>query len=270
MARTMTHEVSPRDEPFGRDEVLHVYRRRASRYDLTSHLYWVLGYRLDRYRREGVEALKLARGETVIEIGCGTEHNIPALVEAVGPEGRVVGVDLTDAMLAQARRPIERAAWRNVELVQSDATAFAFPRHTDGVLSTYALTIVPGFDEVIRRAAAALVRGKRMVVVGLQGAGGVADVGATRDRAIAPTVWRDARPQGSPPVEGHAPVLPHRRGARALSRHDVHRDREIVMTPGPPKCSSRFWRGRPHRTRAWPCATVGSASSAEGRKRRTP
>lgn len=149
----------------GHGELLRVYRRRAPRYDVTSHLYWLLGYRLDRYRREGVDALKLARGDTVVEIGCGTGHNLPLLVNAVGTEGRVVGVDLTDAMLVQAHRRIERAGWRNVDLVQSDAAAFHFPPHMDGVLSTYALTLVPAFDEVIRLAAAALVPGKRMVVV---------------------------------------------------------------------------------------------------------
>jgi demethylmenaquinone methyltransferase/2-methoxy-6-polyprenyl-1,4-benzoquinol methylase len=68
-------------------------------------------------------------------------------------------------MLAQAHRRIERAGWRNVELVQADAATFRFPGRTDGVLSTYALTLVPAFDEVIRRAAAALAPGKRMVVV---------------------------------------------------------------------------------------------------------
>jgi demethylmenaquinone methyltransferase/2-methoxy-6-polyprenyl-1,4-benzoquinol methylase len=153
------------NHPLGQEEMRRVYRRRAPRYDLTSHLYWLIGYRLDRYRREGIEALRLSPGDTVVELGCGTGHNLPLLVEAVGGEGRVVAVDLTDAMLAQARRRVKRAGWRNVELVLSDAAAFAFPPCTDGVLSTYALTLVPGFDEVIRRAAGALRRGKRLVVV---------------------------------------------------------------------------------------------------------
>lgn len=153
------------DHPLREEELRRVYRRRAPRYDLTSHLYWLIGYRLDRYRLEGIEALRLSPGDTVVELGCGTGHNLPHLVEAVGAKGRVVGVDLTDAMLAQARRRVKRAGWLNVELVLSDAAAFALPLRTDGVLSTYALTLVPGFDEVIRRAAGALAPGKRMVVV---------------------------------------------------------------------------------------------------------
>ncbi len=155
-------------QPLGRDEVVELYRRRAPRYDLTSHLYWLIGYPVDRYRREGVDALRLRPGDTVVELGCGTGHNLPLLREAVGPEGRVVGVDLTDAMLAQARHRMERAGWRNVELVHSDAATFVWPARVDGVLSTYALTIVPELDDVVRRAAAALGPGKWMVVVDLK------------------------------------------------------------------------------------------------------
>jgi demethylmenaquinone methyltransferase/2-methoxy-6-polyprenyl-1,4-benzoquinol methylase len=159
-------------QALGRDEVVELYRRRAPRYDLTSHLYWLIGYPVDRYRREGIDALRLRPGDTVVELGCGTGHNLPLLCEAVGSEGRVIGVDLTDAMLTQARRRVERAGWHNVELLCSDAAAFAWPPRVDGVLSTYALTLVPEFDDVIRRAAATLGPGRRMVAVDLKAPGG--------------------------------------------------------------------------------------------------
>lgn len=152
------------DDPLDEEQLLRVYRQRARRYDLTSHLYWLIGYRLDRYRREGVDALRLRAGDTVVELGCGTGHNLPLLVDGVGPLGRVIGVDLTDAMLARARWRVERAGWRNVELVNADAAAFAFPPRVDGVLSTYALTLAPQFDEIIRRTATALGPGKRMAL----------------------------------------------------------------------------------------------------------
>jgi demethylmenaquinone methyltransferase/2-methoxy-6-polyprenyl-1,4-benzoquinol methylase len=149
-------------------EVVELYRRRAPRYDLTSHLYWLIGYPVDRYRHEGVGALRLRPGDTAVELGCGTGHNLPLIREAVGTEGRIIGVDLTDAMLAKARQRVARAGWHNVELVRSDAAAFVWPPRVDGVISTYALTLVPEFDDVIRRAAEALGPGKRMVVVDLK------------------------------------------------------------------------------------------------------
>jgi demethylmenaquinone methyltransferase/2-methoxy-6-polyprenyl-1,4-benzoquinol methylase len=52
-------------------------------------------------RKRAVRALNLQRGDTVVDIGCGTGLNFPLLQGAIGPEGTIVGVDLTDAMLSQ-------------------------------------------------------------------------------------------------------------------------------------------------------------------------
>lgn len=155
----------PNETVLARGEVRGVYRRRARRYDLTSRLYGLVGYRLDAYREQGIRALRLRPGATVVEIGCGTGANFARLVQAVGPAGRVIGADLTDSMLDQARARVARAGWRNVELVERDAAEYAFPARVDGVLSTYALTLVPGFDAVVAHAARALAPGGRMVVV---------------------------------------------------------------------------------------------------------
>jgi ubiquinone/menaquinone biosynthesis C-methylase UbiE len=74
--------------------------------------------------------------------------------------------------LAQARRRVQQAGWRNVELVLSDAATFAWPPRVDGVVATYALGIVPNLDDVLRRAAAALGPGRRIVVLDLKVRGG--------------------------------------------------------------------------------------------------
>jgi demethylmenaquinone methyltransferase/2-methoxy-6-polyprenyl-1,4-benzoquinol methylase len=79
-----------------------------------------------------------------------------------------VGVDLTDAMLAQAQHRIETNGWRNISLVQADAAEFDFPTEVDAILSTYALTQVPECGEVIADGAAALSRGGRWVVLDLK------------------------------------------------------------------------------------------------------
>ncbi|MFD3658466.1 class I SAM-dependent methyltransferase [Streptomyces sp. NPDC058620] len=51
-----------------------------------------------------VDALGLSRGDVVLDAGCGTGRALPALREAVGPEGTVLGADLTPAMLGAAVR----------------------------------------------------------------------------------------------------------------------------------------------------------------------
>ncbi|MBW7886287.1 MAG: class I SAM-dependent methyltransferase [Caldilineaceae bacterium] len=154
------------DDPIiTKDEVVDLYRKRARRYDFTANLYYLIGFREWAYRRRAVEALRLRRGDTVVEIGCGTGLNFPLLQEAVGPEGRIIGVDLTDAMLEQARSRVAENGWSNVDLVLSDAASYHFPAGIGGIISTFALTLAPEYDQVIARGSRALAPGKRWVIL---------------------------------------------------------------------------------------------------------
>jgi ubiquinone/menaquinone biosynthesis C-methylase UbiE len=79
----------------------------------------------------------------VIDIAGGTGLNFPLIEELVGPDGRIVGVDLTDAMLARAQDRIETNGWSNISLVQADAVGFDLPAQAstpmrDGFLSSVA------------------------------------------------------------------------------------------------------------------------------------
>ncbi|GAB4390420.1 MAG: hypothetical protein Kow0025_22320 [Thermodesulfovibrionales bacterium] len=151
-----------------KEDIVALYRRRAGNYDLTANLYYLIGYREWAYRREAVSALGLGRGDTVVEVCSGTGMNFPLFEEAVGPEGRIIGVDITDAMLEKARERARRRGWRNVELVQADAARYEFPPGINGVISSFAITLVPEYDAVIRRGCEALAPGGRFVVLDLK------------------------------------------------------------------------------------------------------
>jgi demethylmenaquinone methyltransferase/2-methoxy-6-polyprenyl-1,4-benzoquinol methylase len=151
-----------------REHLIEVYRKKAKRYDMTSRLYPAPGYPQGGQRRRAVQALRLRPGDTVVDMACGTGLNFSLLEKAVGPEGRIIGVDLTDAMLDQARGRIETNSWSNVSLVQADAAEFDFPGEIDAILSTYALTQVPECREVIAHGAAALSAGGRWAVLDLK------------------------------------------------------------------------------------------------------
>jgi len=151
-----------------RDEVIALYRRRARRFDLSENLFNLIGFRIGAYRRAAVASLALREGDSVVEIGCGTGLNFPLLEGAIGPAGRIIGVDATDAMLDQARRRVESEGWGNVELLACDAARFEFPSPVGGILSTFALTLLPEYDAVIERGARALASGRRWVVADLK------------------------------------------------------------------------------------------------------
>ena len=150
------------------ERLIETYRRKAKHYDVTSRLYPAPGYPQRAQRLRAVRALGLRAGSSVVDIACGTGLNLPLLQEVIGPSGRIVGVDLTDAMLARAQDRIAANGWRNVELVHTDAVDFDFPAGVDAILSTYALTQVPGCALVIAHGAAALSPGGRWVVLDLK------------------------------------------------------------------------------------------------------
>jgi ubiquinone/menaquinone biosynthesis C-methylase UbiE len=158
--------VTQVDRP--QERLIETYRKKAKHYDVTSRLYPAPGYPQRAQRIQAVRALGLRPGDTVIDMACGTGLNFRLLHKVVGPGGRIIGVDLTDAMLARAQDRIKTNGWSNISLVQADAAAFDFPAEVDAILSTYALTQVPECAQVIARGAGALSADGRWAVLDLK------------------------------------------------------------------------------------------------------
>lgn len=76
------------------------------------------------------------RGERVLDIGCGCGTTTFALAEMVGPDGTVVGIDISEPMLEVARADAEAKGINNVEFVLGDAQTHPFsPDHFDVLYS---------------------------------------------------------------------------------------------------------------------------------------
>jgi demethylmenaquinone methyltransferase/2-methoxy-6-polyprenyl-1,4-benzoquinol methylase len=69
-----------------------------------------------------------------LDIGCGTGLSLPLLRRAVGTEGRVIGVELSPHMAAQAHERIERHGWDNVTVVNAPAEEAEIEQPADTVL----------------------------------------------------------------------------------------------------------------------------------------
>ncbi|MEU6299109.1 methyltransferase domain-containing protein [Streptomyces erythrochromogenes] len=72
----------------------------------------------------GVARMRLAPGDVAVDLGCGTGRAMPALRQQVGPGGRVLGVDVTPAMLAAAAR---HGRTRHGDLLAADCTRLPLP-----------------------------------------------------------------------------------------------------------------------------------------------
>ena len=104
---------------------------------------WVgLGGLVER-RVRAVNDLLLARsgvaaGESVLEIGCGTGASTVPFARAVGAHCNVVGIDISEPMLAGARKRIAESGLGNISLLQADAQVHRFePNHFDLIASRF-------------------------------------------------------------------------------------------------------------------------------------
>lgn len=93
-----------------------------------------------RWRRQTVAALGLARGEVVADLMTGMGECWLPILRAVGPEGRVVAVDISGGVLGHARKRRERLDAQNVTILKENALATSLPDAcVDAVLSTFGL-----------------------------------------------------------------------------------------------------------------------------------
>lgn len=118
----------------------------------------------------GIAELRLRPGAHVLDVGCGTGLNFPLLCAAVGPAGRVVGVDASAAMLTRARARVARYGWGNVECCLGDAGDLGAvvpkePTSFDAVLFTYSLSIIGDWERSFAQALDLLAPGGRIAVV---------------------------------------------------------------------------------------------------------
>ncbi len=86
----------------------------------------------------------ILRGEMVVDIGCGAGTDLLLAARQVGPSGRAIGFDMTEAMRDRARASAAAAGLAQVEVHQADATALPLAdASVDVVISNGVLNLVP-------------------------------------------------------------------------------------------------------------------------------
>ena len=101
--------------------------------------------------------------DAVLDLGCGAGFDACVAAMAVGPTGRVVGVDLSPAMLAVAERGRAAAGLANVEFRKADVEAIPFRDASfDVALSNGVLSLIPDKPAALREVFRVLKPGGRL------------------------------------------------------------------------------------------------------------
>lgn len=85
----------------------------------------------------------VTKGEAVLDIGCGAGVDTFVAAIMVGPEGRVIGIDLISEMLNRARTNLEKTSFKNVTFQEGSAEELPFPdRIFDVVISNGVFNLI--------------------------------------------------------------------------------------------------------------------------------
>jgi ubiquinone/menaquinone biosynthesis C-methylase UbiE len=171
-ARTWLEDKSVR---LAKAPILRVFQSRDQTkafYNKISRFYDLLSDRSEApMRKAGLDLLKAVAGEQILEIGFGTDHTIVDLAGAVGHQGRVFGIDLSDRMVRLAKENLAKSQLLDrTRIRRGDAAQLPYSADTmDAIFMSFTLEL---FDTqeiplVLSECKRVLRPGGRIVVVGM-------------------------------------------------------------------------------------------------------
>ena len=120
------------------------YNAAADHFDDAPLAFW------DRHGQRTVDMLGLQDGARVLDVGCGTGASALPAAAAVGPQGRVVGIDIAENMLKQARAKARLKRLGNVCFAVEDMSSSGFPNEAfDAVISVFSVFFVQNMERQV-------------------------------------------------------------------------------------------------------------------------
>jgi len=142
------------------------YQKNAKYYDIALKIFYpLIGLKIGEYRKKAINYLELKEGDVVIDLGCGTGLSFPLIMEKIGPDGKLIGVDISSAMLSVAKDRVNSTRWQNVELIHSDIEEYEIPAGINGVISSGVFGYLNKREQVLENIYRSLVHHGKVVIV---------------------------------------------------------------------------------------------------------
>jgi ubiquinone/menaquinone biosynthesis C-methylase UbiE len=112
-----------------------------------------------------IEEAAIGNGQTVLDIATGPGEPALTVAAAVGAEGKVVGIDLVEEMVAVARRAAARDGFGNAQFQVASAAPLPFPAENfDAVVSRFGIMFFPSPVDAVREMLRVLKPGRRLAL----------------------------------------------------------------------------------------------------------
>ncbi|MCM3440804.1 demethylmenaquinone methyltransferase [Metabacillus halosaccharovorans] len=103
------------------------------------------------WRKETMKRMNVKKGQSALDVCCGTADWSIALANAVGPEGSVTGLDFSQNMLKVGQQKVQQLGLQNVNLIHGNAMQLPFKDHSfDFVTIGFGLRNVPDYMQVLK------------------------------------------------------------------------------------------------------------------------
>jgi S-adenosylmethionine-diacylgycerolhomoserine-N-methlytransferase len=175
----------PGSSPSHQSRMERLYRLQADTYDRSRESFL-------HGRKELVALLAPAEGGRLVELGGGTGRNLEFFGDRLRALERVTLIDLCPPLLEVARDRCRKRSWRNVDIVQGDATSWQPPDNllVDTVFFSYSLTMIPDWFRAVDNALVMLKPGGRLGVVDFYISRKHPPPGHVRHGALGRAFWR--------------------------------------------------------------------------------
>ena len=130
-------------------------------YDRISKFYDFFAKRIYlKQRIELLEKLELKKGDKVLLVACGTGISFKSILQKIGEEGIIVGIDNSERMLEIAKEKTNKYNWSNIKLIKTDAEKISSKLieiklgkkiEFDIVISELAFSVIPNWKVSIRK-----------------------------------------------------------------------------------------------------------------------
>jgi ubiquinone/menaquinone biosynthesis C-methylase UbiE len=126
------------------DRAAFTYNAAADCFDASPLSFW------DYFGRRTIELASFPIASRVLDVCCGTGASALPAAEAVGPTGKVIGVDLAEQLLELARAKAVQRNLGNIEFELGDMLSMRFPLASfDAVVCVFGIFFVPDMSKAV-------------------------------------------------------------------------------------------------------------------------
>lgn len=144
------------------ERVHQVFQTIYKKYDMMNSV--ISFQRHKAWRKDTMKRMNVKVGSTALDVCCGTGDWTIALADAVGPEGKVYGLDFSENMLKIGEEKVQARNYRNITLVHGNAMELPYDDNTfDYVTIGFGLRNVPDYMQVLKEMYRVLKPGGKVV-----------------------------------------------------------------------------------------------------------